>query len=283
MFPAAKIRYLLWAALRFAGADTVCPACGELRTGLVKRKYGVTALYRCAQCEVMFRVPKPSPEAEEKFYQSDYTQGFGTECPSDDELARLKQDCFAGSERDYLNYIAVLRAAGVEPGESIHDFGCSWGYGSWQLRQAGYKVYSYELSRPRARYAAEKLDCELWVPNKLPGKVDCFFSAHVIEHLTNPREMWEQARNAIKPGGTVILFLPNGDPSLAQINPNYHQLWGQVHPLLLSPLALSRMGEHYGFSVRCYTSPYDLREIAEGAVDKLTGDELLVVGTLLAE
>jgi hypothetical protein len=95
--------------------------------------------------------------------------------------------------------------------------------------------------------------------------------------------MWQTARDVLKPGGKMVAFLPNGDPSLELVNRNYHQLWGQVHPLLLSALALTRMGELFGFGVRCYTKPYDFREIAGRSGGKLTGDELLVVGTLHAE
>ncbi len=276
-----KLRYLLWAGAHFINADTSCPACSEVQTVLLRRKYGVTALYRCTSCEVMFRVPKASPEEDVQFYQRDYEQGFSTDCPTPDELTRLKRCCFAGTEKDYSSYVEVLRATRLDPGGVIYDFGCSWGYGSWQLRHAGYRVYSFEVSRPRARYAVENLQCELCTPNELPEKVDCFFAAHVIEHLTNPRVLWEMALDVIKPAGKVVLFLPNGEPSRERLHGGYHQLWGRVHPLLLSPLALTRMGELYGFDVRCYSSPYNVQEIAKEALGKLTGDELLIVGTLL--
>jgi SAM-dependent methyltransferase len=277
-----RLRYLLWAGSRFINADTSCPACSEAETVLLRRKYGVTALYRCPSCDVLFRVPKPSPEKEVQFYQCDYEFGFETHCPTADELTRLKRSRFAGLGRGcFSDYIAVLRAIRLDPGSSVFDFGCSWGYGSWQLRHAGYRVYSFEVSRARARYAVEKLECELCPPDKLPEKVDCFFAAHVIEHLTNPRELWERARDVIKPAGKLVLFLPNGEPSGEALHRGYHQLWGRDHPLLLTPLALTRMGELYGFSVRCYSSPYDIQEIAKGEAGKLTGEELLIVGTLL--
>jgi SAM-dependent methyltransferase len=279
MASSRKLRYLFWACTRFLGADKSCPACAERKTVLLKRKYGVTALYRGPACEVMFRVPKSSPEESDEFYQNDYEQGFTTDCPAPDELDRLKRTSFAGSAKDYSSYIGVLRAAGLEPGSTIFDFGCSWGYGSWQLSRAGYRVFSYEVSRPRARYAAENLDCRLATPQELKEKVDCFFAAHVIEHLTNPRNLWEIARDVVKPGGKVVLFLPNGEPRREQVYPAYHKIWGQVHPLLLSPLALTRMGDRYGFSVHCYSSPYNPREIENLAPGQQTGDELLVLGS----
>src|ERR1700733_14633907 len=207
-----KLRYLLWSASRIMNADTSCPACGETKTVLLRRKYAVTALYRCPSCEVMFRVPKSSTEASIEFYQNDYTQGFTTDCPTPDDLAKLKDIFFVGTEKDYSGYIQVLQAIGLGPGSTIFDFGCSWGYGSWQMSQSGYKVYSFEVSRPRARYAAEHLECNMCAPGELPEKVDCFFSAHVIEHLPSPMTLWEAALQIIKPGGKVVSFLPNGNP-----------------------------------------------------------------------
>ena len=274
-----RLNYFLWAGVRILNADTACPACNEVNTLRVRRKYLVTALYRCPACELMFRVPKPSPEECIELYQSEYKQGFTTDCPAPDELKRLKDSCFVGSGKDYSGYIEVLRSIPLKQGSTILDFGSSWGYGSWQFARAGYKVYSYEISRPRASYAAERLDCNLCTPHDLPEKVDCLFSSHVIEHLTNPRELWEVARAVVKPEGIVVLFLPNGDLPRQAVDGTFHQTWGQVHPLLISPLALKRMAELYGFTPRCYSSPYDMEEIAAKAEGAEGGPELLVVAS----
>jgi len=225
----------------------------------------------------MFRVPKSREEESAEFYQKDYKQGFTTDCPAPADLAKLKSISFAGTEKDYSVYIQVLQAIGLGPGTTIFDFGCSWGYGSWQMQQHGYRVYSFEVSRPRARYAAEQLDCKMCAPAELPEKVDCFFSAHVIEHLPNPFALWEVARQAIKPGGKVVTFLPNGDPLRQSSHAGYHQLWGEVHPLLLSPLSLKKMGDRYGFVVNCHSSPYNMQDIEKSAPDRKSGDELLAV------
>jgi len=279
MVTMGRLRYLVWAASRILGADTSCPACSESRTELLRRKYVVTSLYRCPTCEVMFRVPKSSPEECAEFYQNEYHQGFTTDCPGTDELAQLIEHAFKGSEKDYSTYISVLRSVPVAPGGTILDFGCSWGYGSWQMRRAGYVVYSFELSRPRARYAAERLDCIMCRPEDLAEKVDCFFASHVIEHLPNPRVIWETARDVVKPGGNVVLFLPNGEPERERLYKDYHRIWGQVHPLLLSPKALMRMGQLCGFDVKCYSTPYSMQEIRNRTPATQTGDELLVVAT----
>jgi SAM-dependent methyltransferase len=276
---AVRFKFMLWAGARFLTADKSCPACKEPNTVLVRRKFVVTALRRCPSCELMFRHPKPKQEEVDDFYQEDYTSGFTTDCPTPEELNELTSTSFAGTDRDFSSYVDVLRSIPLAAGSTILDFGCSWGYGSWQLAQAGYKVYSCELSSVRARYAAEKLGCTICTPENLPEKVDCLFSACVLEHLPNPRVMWEMARNVVKPGGVVVHFLPNGNPELEKTDAHYHHHWGLAHLTLISPLALSRMSELYGFTPRCYSSPYNLQEITTRTPGAELGTELLVVAT----
>ena len=61
--------------------------------------------------------------------------------------SQLLSTRFAGEEKNYAGYIAVLHALGVAEGARMLDFGCSWGYGSWQLAQAGFAVEAFEISR----------------------------------------------------------------------------------------------------------------------------------------
>jgi hypothetical protein len=269
----AKFKYLLWSLSRIAGADISCPGCPGQGSQLVKRKY-TTALYLCPNCKLMFRVPKDDPSTTESFYESGYEQGFTTDCPSLEELEKLKSSRFAGTEKDYAVYISFLQAAGVRPGMSIIDFGCSWGYGSWQLRQAGYDVYSYEIASTRARYAETMLGCKMISPQHSGRSFDCFFSAHVLEHLNNPREMWQVAREVLRPDGAVVTFLPNG--SLTR--PKVHRIWGKVHPLLIESNALLNMAQSIDFSGVTYSTPYDLQAVGRGAqISELSGAELAIV------
>ena len=278
-----KLKYLVWASTQLAKADTSCPACNSAATELIKRKYGVTSLWGCSECYLMFRVPKDNWQINQQFYNNKYDDGFTTETPTDLQLEQLKRDSFSNSGKDYSGRISLIKAAGVSPGQTIFEFGCSWGYSSWQLSQAGFRVYSYEVSRRRAQYASEKLDCTIVDElNPLPEKVDCLYSAHVIEHLPNPRLIWERAAEVLKPDGVVVLLMPNGEPARAETEPNYHLIWGQVHPLLLRAKALHAMASSYGFHGVAYTSPYDLSAITEGQSGGLGGDELLFIARRVA-
>ncbi len=273
-----KFRYLLWAASRWPLADTVCPACSSQRTVPLKRKALVTGLYGCKDCHLMFRVPKNTTQENRAFYQEEYEEGFTTDCPSENDLSDLMAKSFKGTEKDYSEYIEVVRAAGIKSGQVLLDYGCSWGYGSWQFTRAGFNVYSYEISQPRALYAASRLASRMLAePEQIPEKADCFFSAHVIEHLPNPRILWDKVTKVLKPDGLIVLLMPNGESSLEKTKEDYHSLWGQVHPLLLSAAALSAMARKYGFQGSAHSRPFDFSKIASQEPGELGGDELLFI------
>ena len=277
----SKFTYFYWALSRFDHQDFTCPSCHSATTHEIKRKMVVTALRECISCGMRFRVPKEEHISSERFYQKKYNQGFTTDCPDDEELHGLLARGFKGSQKDYSVYIDVARAAGLKSGDSILDFGCSWGYGSWQLQAAGFNVYSYDISLLRLEYAAQKLNC-LGVNrlDELPTKVDCFFNAHVIEHLVDPNVLWLEADKALNPEGVLVCFMPNGEPELEKIygTKKYHQLWGRVHPLLMTKNALVKMAERYGFRPFIYSSPYSIEKILfHNEDDQLLGDELLLI------
>jgi len=277
-----RISYFCWAARRYPFSNNTCPSCNSSITCPVKRKAVVTVLRECQSCYLRFRVPKDDPSYAEAFYQTEYAQGSTTECPSTSELRRLLDSNFKDSPNDFSVYLSVLRTLGMKPGDVVMDFGASWGYGSWQLTQSGCEVYSYEVSRPRAQYAEKHLQCQtLTSPDRCPEKVDYFFSAHVIEHLADPNVLWRAARATLKPTGKIVLFMPNGEPGLEQTCGWYHNLWGKVHPLLLTARALEVMAAQNGFSGHAFTSPYDCDAIALRSSGPLTGEELLFISTFI--
>lgn len=278
-----RARYFLWATFHSLDRDRSCPSCGSTSSSVLRRKRLVTQLLQCDLCGLRYRFPKGDLQSEYAFYQRRYTQGFTTECPSDVELDYLITSEFRGTEKDFSAYVSVLEAMGLPKGSRLLDFGSSWGYGSWQLSKAGYKLFSYEISEPRATYARDKLGCEMVTKQHLANlEVDCFFSSHVIEHLSDPNVLWQVARTVLSPWGKIFVTTPNGEPEMEQIlgAKRYHQHWGRVHPLLFTARSLKAMALRYGFEARTYTSPYPYDAIRERQEGPLQGIELLLIGWL---
>lgn len=222
--------------------STRCPNCNYDKSSVLDRKYLVSELRCCQKCRLMYRFPLDDAENSRTFYQHEYHQGFTTEAPDVNTLSCLTASSFAGTEKDYSSLIAIISDLGVVQGSRIFDFGCSWGYGSWQLSRAGYNVEAFEISQPRARYARELLgvnvidrmdmlsDC-----SKAESCYDLFFSNHVLEHVPSPSSVVRIARRMLKPGGLFIAVTPNGSDAYRQLSPTgWHRSWGKVHPNLLS-------------------------------------------------
>ena len=140
---------------QFAEARFRCPNCASTQSRVVDRKFLTTQLRRCLSCELLFRTP--TDEETVRFYEEEYEEGFATEMPDASSLAQLKQQNFKGTEKDSSCYINLLLQLGLPARARIFDFGCSWGYGSYQLAQSGFDVMAFEIASNRRRYAHANL------------------------------------------------------------------------------------------------------------------------------
>ena len=278
----AKLNYLLTCASKLTTKERFyCPSCAFESAATVARKFVVTSLKRCARCELMFRAPTTTSEENASFYQESYRQGFTSDTPSDEELEKLIANNFAGSEKDYTTYLNVLTALGGQPGDRLLDFGCSWGYGSYQMKKFGYDVTSFEISKPRCRYAREKLGVRAFdqLADLKEEGFDIFYSAHVLEHVPSIADVFVYAQKKLKKGGLFIAFTPNGSNAYRQ-RPDgaWNQLWNMVHPNFLD----DRFYKKAFPDVLLASDPYDFKAISEqwsggkaSAPLKLDGEELM--------
>ncbi len=203
--------------------------------------------------------------------------------PSEEKLASLLSTEFKGSNKDYSGYIAILKALGIATGSRLLDYGCSWGYGAWQLeKRAGYVVQGFEISKPRCAFARSELKVNAVDSiDSIDPTFDCFFSAHVLEHLPDLSQVISLALSKLRAGGMFVAFTPNGSEINRQHDAwNWHRRWGFVHPQLLD----ERFCHHISWNgPRLVASqPFDTSAIAEwdqaNSVElSVAGDELLLV------
>lgn len=265
------------------GQGLECPSCGGAGGVRVDRKYVFTALVRCGSCGLLFRTPTTSFEDSRSFYQKRYSQGFTTCIPANAELKRLIETRFSG-EKSYRPYIDVLEALGVEKGQRVFDFGCSWGYGSWQLKHHGFEVDSFEISDARAKFAREKLGLRVVeTMDAIEGVYDVFFASHVLEHVPSVQATIALALRSLRPGGLFVAFTPNGSSAYRSRSPSsWHQLWGNIHPQLLDDIYYGKQFQE--FTTAMDSAPYKLNELTSWSGARshsicldLSGYELLVV------
>lgn len=126
-----------------------------------------------------------------KFYQATYEE-YVTHMPDARRLSQFLTNHFANTPFDLDPKIKALKA--LSPGKRILDYGCSWGYGVYQLAACGFAPSGFERSEIRARYGREKLGLDIIESvedlRRRKGTFDVVFSNHVLEHLPNIREVF---------------------------------------------------------------------------------------------
>jgi hypothetical protein len=108
------------------------------------------------------------------------------------------------------------------------------------------------------------------------------FSAHVIEHLLNPALIWEVAGKVLTDDGFIACFCPNGEPSRESIVgiSSYDQVWGQVHPMLITPTFLRNLSNRSAFDPYVCSSPYAPDEISTNRPPAgIAGEELCLIAS----
>jgi len=279
-----KLNYLKISTLKFLiNQGFNCPNCGNSKNKIIKRKYFVTTLRECQKCFLLFRAPTTTTEENKKFYQEKYSIGYATDCPNEEELKKLIDTNFNNTERSYKKYIEILKLMHQDKNPKLLDFGCSWGYGSYQLSKSGFDIESYEISESRSRYAKEMLNVKIIDNlNSIEDEYfDIFFSSHVLEHLPNLNYILNLALRIIKKNGLFIAFTPNGSFFHKNKNSHWNKLWGMVHPNFLN----EKFYKNYFKDYKHYISsqPYSIDSIKnfingdQNFCDNLEGEELLII------
>lgn len=252
----ANLNYLASVASSYLDRpmDTRCPYCHHSQADILGRKYWLVQLRKCSHCGLMFRFPKENVSDSLGFYQESYQEGLTTSLPNKEDLENLLNQKFQGSSKDFAGKIDLIKQ--YKPKGVALDYGCSWGYGVWQLQEAGYKGLGFEVSRPRARYGREKLevsilDC-LDDLNDLPDNyLDIVFSSHVLEHLPDISTVFSLFHRLLKPKGMIALFVPNCDgcDTREGFADKKGFAFGEKHTIAFSSSFLNKTLSEHGFKV----------------------------------
>ena len=170
-----RLKYFFSSFIKnFNTSNKKCTYCGSQTYEVIVKKFFVTKLVRCNNCKFMFRIPTTNFEESNKYYQDEYSGGgqdliedkknFTVDFPEEFKNINPKLINFKNTDKDYSKYILILSKIKKKISTKklkLFDYGCSWGYGSYQLKQAGYDVTSYEISKSRSNFAESKLGIKI--------------------------------------------------------------------------------------------------------------------------
>lgn len=225
-------------------APAACPACGrgtlepwiEVPGGEPSdaRRYG---LRRCASCASAVTAGE-APGAE--LYES------GVYAPRAPRLARLIAAIQGLAMRQPL---ALLRRAGLGTGARVLDAGAGRGRFVAALRAAGFDARGIDASERSVTLAdaAGAPVARASIGEHDESGLDAVVLWHVLEHLDDPLAALERARSWLRPGGVVLIGVPNVASLQARIaGPGWLHFDAPRHRVHLTPDGLRTLLERSG-------------------------------------
>ncbi len=181
-----------------------CPVCRDIGSRPRFRIEGLESVIReCPRCELGWMDPLPPPELLASFYPSHYYGEDGSKFRGGIEpVLRL-----VGSRR--LRFIT----SHLPRGAAVLDVGCGRGVLLGELANRGYRVFGTERSPDAARGADPRAEIRFGETLRDAAFDADFFDQviiwHVFEHLPDPIETLREVHRILKPGGSVIIAVPN--------------------------------------------------------------------------
>ena len=116
-----------------------------------------------------------------------------------------------------LDFIVGQVQKNVKPGAKILDIGCGNGNLSIALGSLGYNVKGIDVDETSVQTAQKNnpfpnVEFAVADANKfsISDEYDLIICTEVLEHLQTPKELVESSYRILKPGGTMIVTVPNG-------------------------------------------------------------------------
>lgn len=244
---------------RFQAVRSLCPYCSSRAFRVIQRKKLLIQARKCEYCDLIYRWPTDGGVENQLFYTNTYYKVEKSIAPPPvEQLAALVQNKFINSPWNKEGRISFIRKR-INPTGKLLDFGCSWGYGTFQYQQLGFnKVVGFELDKKRARFGNDQLDLDIksrW--EEMEDREDCglILADHVLEHVSNPRNVLENFSVHCKSGGNLIVFVPNAACFEARrLGVRWGPFPGEVHPLAFTAEWFLKNLPRHGFSPKFFTS-----------------------------
>jgi len=188
-----------------------CPVCGA-RNGEVLRRPDDLPVAFCAGCAVWYVASMPRPERLERFYQGYW--GAFRPARRDARTAKFMLRAARGATRADLRIGRLAAILGTLRGKRVVDVGCGLGGFLLSIEAAGAQPFGVEISREAREFTRQHLCLPVYENLsqclEQSGPVDAIALNDLVEHLADPAELLGAAAAALRPGGVLAIWTPNG-------------------------------------------------------------------------
>jgi SAM-dependent methyltransferase len=225
-----------------------CVICGS---STAQRKFAIEGvseqLVECDSCGIGSLFPMPDSARIQSFYPAEY---YGTPTAKFEPL--VESGVRAGSRARVRSLLA-----GIPDGSNVLDVGCGRGVMLRAALDLGYTAHGVEISEEAA--AGVDLRAHIRIASDLAeagyetNSMDAVVLWHVLEHLPQPGRTLAEIRRILKPGGRLVLAVPNYASWQSRwAGADWFHLDLPRHLYHFSPDTLSILLHRYGFAKQTY-------------------------------
>ena len=250
-------------------AEIPCVVCaGDLVELLYRPKSSPGPVVRCLQCGLVYISPRQ--EMKSLIVDGPVLPGNAVELLTSHSMDDLKGSWEWGliqsKQAEYpaarLNHQAALSMIGrytSSPGRLL-DFGCGAGFFLSTAKESGWDVYGLEPLPGHAIYSRATFDVPVATDILRPGAFpsdhfDVITAFQVFEHLPDPNVVLSELARILKPGGLILVEVPNIDTWSVRLFGPRHRHYVQDHIYFFSAQTLSALFGNYGLQVLDTWSP----------------------------
>ena len=232
-----------------ASTTQLCDLCGtaEHLVFATKGRYGMdltTAI--CDGCGLVYTNPRPSEAETEAFYHDQYWGKYKNQSKPDERFFKRRLPKIRPMHAELKPFL--------RPGASVLEVGCSVGALLSLIRESapGGTVIGIEAHTGHAAFAREEKGLDVrqgllheLAPQLIKGSFDLVVMNHVLEHTLSPTEVLETLHGLLKPGGHLVLEVPNVEAPGSSLGNFFHI----AHNYAFSPATIKRLATKTGFAI----------------------------------
>jgi 2-polyprenyl-3-methyl-5-hydroxy-6-metoxy-1,4-benzoquinol methylase len=230
-----------------------CPVCGSETSNLflMAKDYFHTgesfSIVKCSGCGFRYTNPRPEPTELGKYYQSaDYIS-------HSDSRRGLFASVYQMVRKYTLNRKKVLIGKFISRGNLL-DIGCATGQFLNFMAAEGWTTTGIEPDEKTRNRAISEYGLHVYPEEKLNELKESSFDVitmwHVLEHVAGLNQRMEQIKKLLKPGGIIIIAVPNCNSYDAE---KYGQFWAGYdlprHLYHFTKSDINRLAEKFEFTI----------------------------------
>ncbi len=222
-----------------------CPDTSPLHKFRLEPEGEDSWVVRCLGCSLVYLNPRPSPDRIGFYYPPNYQANMLS------LLAKGETNLIARLGFGMVRRRRTPRAKGGR----LLDIGCSNGAYLAAMREEGWDVEGVEFDRDAAEYARNSRHLKVTegaaedaLRERAANSFDVVTMWHVLEHAFHPAAALKQIHRVLKPGGVLMLEVPNYASPLASL---FNRYWFPMdiprHLYQFTPTTLKTMLAKAGF------------------------------------